>query len=201
MLRGPRWTWCAVVALLTTSAIAGPYDEAYFGAPWLASPDGVRPFVRGTIKEDKPTLSPWDVPHVRELGHLYYLEPKDFAKIVAALPVRGGGEVVTEYYFFRKQLAIIRVLHHYEHASFQGLLESLQADYGAPAKETSYSPEETFVQHTWTLPTLKMEVSYHPHKVPGGFACKELTLRMVHKTYVEQVTAYHETLKTKYGKE
>ena len=180
---------------------AGAYDKAYFGAKWLDAPKNVRKRVRGKVKEDKSTLSPWDVPYVRELGHLYYLEDKDFARIISSLPARTGGTVETEYYFFRKKLSMIKVLHKTEHASFQGLIESLEADYGKAKKETSHSTDEIFVQHTFNLPKLIMEVSYHPFKIIGGFACKKLVFRIVHRDYIKAVKAYHDTLKAKYGKE
>ena len=148
--------------------LSGPYDEAYFGAKWLDTLKNVRSSVRGELIEEKKKLSPWDVPYVRELGHLYYLEQKDFSRLIARLPSRTGGDIITEYYFFKDRLSMVRVLHKYEKASFQGLLESLEADYGKPKKETSRNLDDVFVQHTFSLPKLIMEVSYHPYKIEGG---------------------------------
>ena len=198
-----RTMFFSICLLLSCAQLlqAGAYDKAYFGAKWLSAPSQVRKKVRGKVKEDKSTLSPWDVPYVRELGHLYYLEEKDFARIISVLPSRTGGTVETEYYFYRQKLAMVKVLHKTEHASFQGLLESLVADYGKPRKESSKRNDETFVQHTFNLPKLIMEVSYHPYKVKGGYACKKLVFRIVHRDYIKAVKAYHDTLKAKYGKE
>jgi len=181
-------------------AASGPYDKAFYGARWLTSVAKIRPFVRGRLVEEKKTLSPWDLPHVRELGHLYFLEDREFSKLESSVPGRRTGETVTEYFFFRKQLAMVRVLFKEEDTSFQTLIESIQADYGQARKETSENPEEVFVQHLWENEKLKIVVSYNPRRVERGFTCENLTMLLINRGYIAQVTAYHDTLREKYGK-
>lgn len=180
---------------------AGTYDKAYFGAKWLASTANVRKVVRGDIHEDKSKLSPWDVPHVRSLGHLYFLEAKDFAKLTGILKIKGGGDIRSEYYFFRDQLSIVKIFYNYEDASFQGLLTSLETDYGKPVKDASKGVDGTYVQHTFDLPELIIEVSYHPYKVENGYACKDLVCRMVNKKYIAKIEKWHDKLREKYADE
>ena len=185
--------------IIPWAGFAGTYDKAYFGAKWQASYESVKPFVRGKIQIDKKRLSPWDMPHVRVLGHLYFLEDKDFSKLSGQLPVRGGGTIDSEYYFFRNELSIVKIYYNYEDASFQGLLSSLEADYGKPVKDASKGVDDVvFVQHRFDLPELVIEVSYHPYKVDGGFACNELVCRMVSKKYIDKVQAWHDKLRKKY---
>jgi hypothetical protein len=177
----------------------GTYDKAYFGAKWLSSVAEVRKVVRGDIDIDKGRLSPWDVPHVRALGHLYFLEDRDFAKLTGIQNIKGGGDIRSEYYFFRDQLSIVKIFFNYEDASFQGLLSSLETDYGKAVKDASKGVDGTYVQHIFDLPELIIEVSYHPYKVPNGYACKELVCRMVNKKYIGQIEALHDKLREKYS--
>ena len=90
-LPAPAARWPAVVAvwlsLYALPAMAGgPYDTAYHGARWMSSPADVRPFVLGRLVRECRKVSPWDLPYIRELGHLYYLEDKDFSLLVSSFP-------------------------------------------------------------------------------------------------------------------
>lgn len=185
----------------TLPSLAGTFDVAYYGARWQCSRAEAKKSLRGTLTEEKPTLSPWDLPHVRELGHLYYIEEREFARLTTSQPGRLGGANLSEYYFFRDKLAMVRVRLNETGVSFQGLLESLTAEYGPPRKETSESPEEVFVQHRYELPRLIIQVSYHPRRIPGGYTCEDLQLFLIHRDYIDQVQAYHESLKARYGKQ
>lgn len=199
------FVFTGLLLLLSISASgflqAGTYDKAYFGAKWLASTGEVRKVVRGGIDVDKSKLSPWDVPHVRSLGHLYFLEDKDFSKLTGILKIKGGGDICSEYYFFRDELSIVKIFYNYEDASFQGLLTSLETDYGKPVKDASKGVDGTYVQHTFDLPGLIIEVSYHPYKVANGYACKDLVCRMVNKKYMSKIEKWHDKLREKYADE
>ena len=191
----------SIVILIPSLLYSGTYDEAYFGAKWLSSMASVRKVIRGKIDIDKSKLSPWDMPHVRSLGHLYFLESKDFGKITGIQKIKGGGDIRSEYYFFRNELSIVKIFYNYEEASFQGLLTSLETDYGKAVKDASKGVHGTYVQHVFDLPSLVIEVSYHPFKVEGGYACNDLVCRMVSKKYVAKVDAWHDKLREKYADE
>jgi len=188
-----------IVVSFPVTVVAGTYDDAYFGAKWLSSFKEVKSVVRGKITVAKRKLSPLDVPHVRSLGHLYFMEAKDFSKLTAVSPVRGGGNISSEYYFYKDELAIVKIFYNYEDASFQGLLSSLETDYGKAEKDASKGVDGIFVQHRFDLKNLIIKVSYHPYKVDNGYACKELVCRMVNKTYIKKIDAHHDKLREKYG--
>ncbi len=179
---------------------ARPYDHGVDRVPWGCTWKTCARKLGNKVFKKAKNVPPYDLPYLRELGALYWLDKKNFAKVV----VRNGADddaPETAFFFYQDQLFCVRKQVSPSVQGFLTLLAKLQKGCGAGAKSQSKGPTGEIVSRQWKGKILNIDLDYRAFKNPeaSGYLFEDIVILFKHKPAILAITKRHQALRKKYG--
>lgn len=177
----------------------GAYDEGVEGIPWGCSLEKARARLGKAVERVEAKLRPHDLPYLRELGSLYWLDAGRFSRLTVT---RGEGEATRGllYCFYRDRLFCVQRHHPDGAEEWQRLYDEIRKGYGADEKSVSRGPEGLYVTRTWKAAKVHVDLDYTSRKAKArtGYVFEGIVLLVKHRPVLDEISALHRSLRQKY---